>query len=393
MKYSKLILTAFTIVSLLFTSCKKDKEDEPTVSEKKHFLIGNIVGESLYFSTFKDINTENIDNKQAYEFVKQARPHIYKNMVLFPELYMGDKIYKYTLDGDNNLTPAGSLTMPQSSIPSDIFFINDTKAYVNLAGVGKLKIINPTTMKETGEIDLRQYAVGDNNPDIGGGVIRDGKLFLSLNQLISQMSAHDSAYVAVIDIASNSVDKVIVDERVTSLCFTGHGKLFMDEDKNIYFYSTALFGYQPGAKEGYLRIKDGETEWDKDFFFSITNTNFPDVSDNKGTYTMVHQYAGNGIVYAMVMIPGLTSNPPDYINDKNYQPCKLDLFNGTIEKIDLLPTAGFAAMGITKKGNEIIFGLSTKNGNGLFTYDAITGATSTKATTEGLPLHLYYLGE
>lgn len=393
MKHKNLILTTFAIVALLFTSCKKDEVDKPTVSEKKHFLIGNIVGESIYYSTFKDIATEKIDNKQAYEFVKMARPHIYKKMVLFSEIRMGDKIHKYTFDADNNLSPAGSIDMPQASSPSDIFFINDTKAYVNLAGVGKLIIINPTSMEETGEIDLRQYAVGDNNPDIGGGVIRNGKLFLSLNQLKSQYSAHDSAYVAIIDIATNSVDKVIVDERLTSLCFTGHGDMFMDEDKNIYFYSTAIFGYQPGAKEGYLRIKNDETEWDKNFFFSITNTNFPDVPDNKGTYTMAHQYAGNGIVYAMAMIPSLTSNPPDYINDKNYQPCKLDLFNGTIEKINLLPTTGFAAMGIIKKGDEIIFGLSTKNGNGLFTYDAITGATATKATTEGFPLHLRYLGD
>lgn len=389
------LLTVLIMTALFITACDKDNPTSPADSGKHKFLITNVVGESSYLGTFKDLEQKNIDNKDSYEHYKGVKPVIYEDMIFLTEYMMGDIIHKYIRDGNGKISPAGTLSMSAGSIIAEIIFVDKNKAYVIMSGLGKLAIINPTTMKKTGEIDLTQYAVGDNNPDPGAAIIRDGKLFVALNQLKSMMSAHDSAYVAIIDIATETVDKVIIDSRVTSIGNDYNSGVFMDENNDIYFYGEALSGYQPDAKEGFLRIKNGETDWDPNYYFSIKSTNFPDVPGNLGSYTQVTKYTENGIVYAMAMIPGLTSSPPDYVNDKNYQPCKIDVYNKTIEKIDLPPTAGWASLGIAVQDDNVIFAMSTAVGNGLFTYNQLSGETSNSpvVTTEGLPLLLFYLGE
>ena len=46
---------------------------------------------------------------------------------------------------------------------------------------------------------------------------------------------------------------------------------FIDEKGDIYFYCVAMFGYQPGVKEGFLRIKKGQTDFDKSYCFTLAD--------------------------------------------------------------------------------------------------------------------------
>ena len=65
-------------------------------------------------------------------------------------------------------------------------------------------------MSVTKEIDLSPYAEGDKDPDGGNGLVRDGKLFLPLNQAKSMKEILATpAQVAVIDVATDKVEKVI----------------------------------------------------------------------------------------------------------------------------------------------------------------------------------------
>ncbi len=381
---------------LLLSGCDSDS---PTSSDKggvKEFLLTTIVGKSAYVGGFSNLEAGSINNAESYEHKQGVEPIIYKDIVLVPEFSMGDKIYKYLRGKDGNLTPTGSMDLPQASKASEISFVNENKAYVSLMGLGKLAIINPTTLKITGEVDLRSYGLVDNNPDPGVSIIREGKLYVALSQKKDQHTGYDSAYVAIIDIKTDKVEKVIIDPRVSSIGYSGHTKAFMDEKGDIYFYSHGLFGYQKGAKEGFLRIKQGEDDWDREYHFSITQVGIPNVKkSDKISYTMALEYAGNGALYAIPMVPAWTSNPPDYFNDKNYQPCKLNLYTKSIEKLDLLPTSGWAAMGLTKKDDLIVFGLSTKESIGLFTHNHTTGVSSKTPVvkTVGAPMHIIYVGK
>ena len=50
----------------------------------------------------------------------------------------------------------------------------------------------------------------------------------------------------------------------------------------------------------------------------------------------------------------------------------------------------YASVGVTKLGDKIVFGMSTVNGDGLYTYDMVTGETTHHpvVTTVGKPQFL-----
>ena len=207
-------------------------------------------------------------------------------------------------------------------------------------------------------------------------------------QMISMFEIHPSAYVLVVDVATDTVEKMITDERTCGiglyLGFTGG--MFVDDIGDLYVYGSAMMGYQPGVKDGFLRIRKDETEFDPGYFFSIQDVSIPDVPGNKGTYMFCMVYTGGSTGYGLICIPGLMSDPPDYAKDRNYQPCKIDLSAKTVEKIALSPTPGFTRF-VCKYKDKVVFGLSSVDGDGLYTYDLNTREVSSKpvVTTEGKP--------
>jgi hypothetical protein len=400
----RLCLAGFmmTAALLILPGCD-DGVGPSDTSGKKNWLITVVVGQdqqssSCFLGGFNDLDVGSIDNSNSFEHTMAASPHVYEDIVIVTESFMGDKIHKYTLDSDNNLSESGSMNLPQGSYATSICFAGRNKAYLSMAGLGKIRVFDPANLETISDIDLTDHAVGanDNNPEPGDMIIRDGKLFVSLGQAITIMppSGHDSAWCAIIDVATNTVEKVIVDSRACGLGYGGHTRPFIDENNDIYFYAIGQFGYQAGATEGFLRIRSGETEFDDSYYFSLDETGIPGVPDQGLTHAMKSVYAGNGMLYAIPQVPAWTSNPPDYETDRNYQPCKVDVWNKTIEKLDIPPTAGYSAMGVEKAGDLIVFALATDNGTGLFTHNHATGESTTSpvVTTQGNPMYLKYLG-
>ncbi len=91
------------------------------------------------------------------------------------------------------------------SNPSDLLIVSDTKAYLLRYGSGKLWIVNPSAATEagfkTGEIDLSAYD-SDGVPEMTGGLIKDGKLYVAMQRL-EFFDAVKSSYVAVIDTSND----------------------------------------------------------------------------------------------------------------------------------------------------------------------------------------------
>ena len=109
-----------------------------------------------------------------------------------------------------------------------------------------------------------------------------------------------------------------------------------------------MFGYQPGVKEGFLRIKKGETDFDKSYCFTLADVNLVGVKGNKTSYAYMKVYGGNGKVYAYLNIPGAASNPPDYVHDKCFQPFEINLYSKSCTKLDLSATTGWAAPSVSR---------------------------------------------
>ncbi len=94
-----------------------------------------------------------------------------------------------------------------ASNPHDMIFVNETKAYVLRYGSDKAWIVNPSAKTEAdfkiGELDLSAYAGADGAPDMDGGVIVGGKLFITLQRLDS-FAVTQNAYVAIFDTTTDT---------------------------------------------------------------------------------------------------------------------------------------------------------------------------------------------
>ena len=316
----------------------------------------------------------------------------------FSKIYVTDTehLYKY-IPKDGILVQEGNtMLFPSGAKATYITFLSEKKAYVSCLGLGKVWIIDPSSMTKTGEIDLSDYSLGklagDNNPEPCASIIRDGILYVTLCQLKSAYSCEKGAHIALIDTKTDKPIKMISDPRATmASSMTPAGDPFVDEKGDIYFYCVAMFGYQPGVKEGFLRIKKGEQDFDNSYCFTLADVNLEGVKGNRTSYVYNKVYGGNGKVYGYLNIPGAASNPPDYVHDKSFQAFEINLYNKTCKKMNFSGTVGWAAS-ICKSGNDIIFGMSTDQGMGYSVYHMNDGSyENIKVKTSGAPYMLHEL--
>lgn len=396
MKKKKYFLYAtMLLLSSFCASCGDDDDDPSTapVADGYEFIHSVNVGENTYISLFKDLNVGEVGTDNSQIHAEGAFTYVYNSKVFVTDT---EHLYKYAVSNGKLVQEGTTLLFPTGAQAAFLTFMSDTKAYVSCLGLGKIWIINPSTMTKTGEIDLADYAIGkeegDNNPEPGASVIRDGVLYVALTQLKSAYYPNQGAHVLLIDTKTDTPIKAISDNRATMVsCTTPSGDPFIDEKGDIYFYSVAMFGYVPGLTEGFLRIKKGEQEFDKTYYFPIADKELSDVKGNKANYAYNKVYAGKGKVYAYLNIPGAMSNPPDYVNDKSMQAFEIDVYNKTLKKLEVESTTGWATS-ICKYGDDIVLGMASTQGTGYYIYHTKDGSVDNmKVKTIGAPYTINYL--
>ena len=252
--FNRIAFSAMLVGSMGLASCTKN--DKPTTTpqeEQQHFAFVHHVDRSAYVGTFSDLTPQTTDNKKSFEFGFGCYLFAKGNTVLVPEGKFGDKIHKFTRGTHGELIKAGTMTFEQMAQPGEINFVDEQRAYVALHGRGKIALINTTTLQKEDEIDLSAYAIQDNNPDPGCNVIRDGKMYVALNQLNSLITSvpGTGAEVAIIDLKTKK-SEVIKDNRTSIVGLFRHSDAFIDERGDIYFYSAGD-NFNVADKEGFLR--------------------------------------------------------------------------------------------------------------------------------------------
>lgn len=374
-------ILAVALTAATLFSCK-----ENTTEPVDQGALGDIVlvtvpvaDRSAFVGTLKDLTVSNYANENAHQTTTRTFAYTYKDWVFCTPRSLGDvfKRFKRTTSG---LVPDGEITLPSGANSSNIVFVDDNKAYLNYEGLGKIQVFNPTAFTLTKVIDLTgpKYAVGDNNPDPVNMHLRTGKLYVALSQYKLDGISYDSAYVAIVDVATDMIDKRIFDKRASTA--GGHQgmfeNMFTDEKGDLYMNCVGSYGQLPGQHHGMLRIKAGETEFDPTYFFDFTNLKIDGVLGGGLNYVFSMVYAGNGVAYARGENPALFSSVPDYINDRNLEALKIDVYNQKITKVTNIPnTTGYASDVCIYKG-KIVFPTSSKDANGLFTLDVATGEAS-----------------
>jgi hypothetical protein len=397
MKKKAILFSLPVAIAVIITACTKYYPDvkDRVPGLDKIIMITNINTGSTsvaYLGTRPDLSAGSYVNASAQQVVSYPLAQVYNNEVYLIEGRSGDKIKKYTRNMDGTLMNVGSLTMPAASFPYCIAFENSTRAYVSLGNTGKIAIINPSDMTQVGSIDLTSYALGDASPDPGVIIYRDKKLYVACLQTSDGYTSGHPAQLLIIDLANNNRITSITDHRST---YAGNassaGSMFFDENGDLYVLCMGSWGFIPGQKCGFLRMRNGETEFDPAYFFSITDYAISNIPGSHLDYLHRMEYAGNGIVYGTGNIPALMSNPPDYVRDKTFGAFRVDINNQVIAKLDIPYSNGYAAC-VMHYENKVYYGMSSNTGVGIYSFDpaANTASSGPVVTTQGDPSILTY---
>lgn len=398
-------LIAIVSVMFLATSCKKKDPPKPD-GGKKDILISTIipnpdgVSGSAYMQLIPNIDKAKYDNKTAIEASYNIPTPVKGNYAfsLPGPLNVNSHLEVFRLE-NAQLVSKGKVQLPANSGACGIAVQND-KAYVSLLLLGKIGVVDLNKMTLVKQIDITQYGIGDKNPDPAQMLIRDDILYVSLNQLIKNNVPNPmrpKVDVLLIDTKTDKPIKMITQETAGMSMPTrfeaDHKGMFLDENKDIYINCVSGFGFIR-HKAGFLRIKSGETEFDKSYQFDVTTTQI-EGEEHKADYCVMVQYAGNAKVYATLSIPHFYSKPkPNWLEDMVMIPVEMDLKAKTIKRIGTHRSSNFGVATSLYKG-KIIFGLATATDKGFYVYDPATGKISDKAviSIQGFPQSFSHFGE
>ena len=212
------LIAALVLLSLVgLTSCGKDSPDFPPSTKSEVGFVHSVnIGENTYISLFKDLSVSSLNTDNALVLPKGAFTFVYKNKIYVTDT---EHLYKY-IPKDGILVQEGNtMLFPSGAKATYITFLSEKKAYVSCLGLGKVWIIDPSSMTKTGEINLSGYSLGklagDNNPEPCASIIRDGILYVTLCQLKSAYSCEKGAHIALIDTKTDKPIKMISDPRAT----------------------------------------------------------------------------------------------------------------------------------------------------------------------------------
>ncbi len=301
------------------------------------------------------------------------------DVYVFPEFgTTGNQNFSKYEHTEKGLKLVGELPIIPNSYPVNLTAISATKAYVPLYNLGKLLVINPQTMQQTGLIDLTSYAHGDSSADPASALLLDGYYYLTLDQIGSNWMPYDDyrqVDVLVIDTATDQVVKVL-HETASGLCFPTRpflkDMIFATESKDIYMACCGYFGYNPAnVKNGFVCINASTQAFDGSKTWDISGTPIAGC-DFKASSIYNCKYIGGGKVVAYVGVLELMGDNP--YTARNSMAVEMDLGARTIKKIEGIPYTDGHSVAIAEHNGEVLFSAYGEDKSGLFAYNPATGA-------------------
>ena len=393
-------IISLLVLLALFSACEKDLKSDGNIVVDGNILMTVILPNpsgqtgSSYMQIIDGVKPNTYNNTSALPIDYGVPPIIYGN-----EIYIipgwanaSNHLVKY-IRKNGKIFKVGSLLLPSQS-GANALVIHGNKAYISLSDIGKLLVVDYKNMKIISEIDITKYGVGDQNPDPSQMIIRDNLLYVCLSQLIAnKMSSptRKKSDVLIIDTKTDKPIKMITEEisgfSMPSKPESDSFSFFMDEKKDIYINCVSGFGMLR-QKSGFIRIKNGETEFDKSYQFDITSTKIEGEKE-KVDYLINVQYKSNGILYATGNCNAYYSKPADYAKDRSVLSMEIDLYAKTIKKLPVPNSNNYSASVSLYKG-LVVFGLATSKDKGFYIYNPATGKASPEAVikVQGFPYFL-----
>lgn len=392
----KLLSLTSAFACSLFMACSSS--DSSSASEDsdytREFATSISTGETMFVGTMSMDHIEDL-GKDFIEVGTRAGIVYFDGSVYVTDLDIGS-ITRYALDEYNKVgAKQGQITLT-GAWANHLFFVNKEKAYIG-AMSDSLLIFNPKDMKITGAIDLSEYK-DDSSMAVtpGTGVIEDGRLYIGLLQNKNAYATGYQAQVAIIDVETDSVIAVAKDDRIAAVgsMDDSQNQAFFVADGYVYTYSNASWGYAPGQVDGFLRIKIGDTKFDKDYVWKVSEELEIDGYTEKGVFKYFAPFsaAEGSVVYGflnlMVDLKMAWKDMDDYYA-YTVKPVKVNVAKKTVEVLPIDYTSSWASYGkYVEEAGTVLFAVSTeKGGNMYLRYDPSSDAvTDTLGKPEQIPM-------
>lgn len=360
------------------------------------FVTGN---NTSYVQTVDNIDAATITNNAAIEIAGTGNIFTHKGIMYYVN-FNEPRIIKYTVNPNGSLNQVGTILLPDGpQLPHIVDFkiIDDNTAYAMSYGVWQVFIINTNTMSVIGTVDLNSInKIQYETSTLEEIVVRDGKMYIGIwyGSGLQNANAIDTAYVAIVDIASRSLDKVITDPRTY---LVGYGcsaidMMHIDEAGDIYVSGSDLTSGGSGKRPGgVLRIKKGETEFDPNYF-----VNLDQLCGNRKTIGMWN--LGDGVIMTTAQYPEAINilNPLSKYLDPTLRYWRVDLKTQTAQVVAGAPyTRGLLFGWLTKiANNQYLLPIGGENNdNSLYQYNYSTNSATKKVQLEGEPFGTFPLNK
>lgn len=382
----------FLSISILIFATASAQKFYGLQTKSGSFLFGN---NTSYIQTLNGLSVTNINNSKAIEIGETGNIFNRNGNEMYFVHFGQSRISKYLMDGTGKLTFSDATQFPDGpSNPHvvDMLFADNDMAYVVSYGVFRIYTINLKNMEITGSIDLTSLIKPEEESStIEEMIVRDGKLFASIWYGSGQIenTPIKGAYVAVVDLATKKLEKLITDDRTYLLGYGSSAvdQMLIDERGDIYISgSDIISGGQQIQQGGVLRIKKGETEFDPSYFFNLDQA-----TGNKITIGL--EYVGNGKAYTAAQFESQVNrlDPFSKYFDAAFKYYKVDLYNKTTEILNGTPfTKGFFYTWNTPFGDKYLIPIGGPNNqNEIWLLDAEQNTAQKMITLDSEPFGLF----
>lgn len=416
-----LLFSAFALIALISGCTDSDpKPSEESLYAESGYLLSSDIstsgGTATYVGYFKDL--------ASMKSVDMSKFSTYTTFYSYAQL--GNYVYAMSPTGENKFSKLavdkatgimkeiGSFPILGRSYYSKV--IDENLGFVCLVSSQTVLLFNPTTMQQTGEIDLSKAKkiTGNDRQYYNSSAYRasDKKLFLFLNTDNSKTGVYYddlSIHAEVIDLNTKKWEKSITCPNAMYPISRGKENSTIDEAGNIYVTCQGSYGLDgklgpvrstQASRPQIVKILASTNDFDPTYTFNP--------ADKLGQSNLMIQllggttYDANGIAYACVsaapdsprVIELITKMAMGTITAQEsgelqllvfYGPSqrwvKLDLTNKTANIIQDIPlTAGFGYPNVFKYDNKFYFQYNDGTQSGYYEYNPATGQAA-KAIT------------
>ncbi len=278
-----------TAASLLFISSCREKEKVETKETKGDYVVAVRSQGSSNVATDYLVSSDNLMSGElsivgngveltGYHFYQQTGKYL--TTITYTDVNVGT-IYK--VNEEKKLVEHRKFTIDRLHLFQDIssteFLAVNIPFKVAGNDYGTFYHVNAETgtVILKGKVNLYEPMKGTEEQAVFSGMtLRGDKLFVPFFPIADgsfNSTYTDTAYVAVYSWPGLTYEKRITDSRTGPIgSYASQGHIFTTESNDIYTVSPC--SYSTGASQetrpsGILRIKAGETEFDKDYFLNI----------------------------------------------------------------------------------------------------------------------------